>query len=317
MFVAINKSSDASGVIQDIGRTQHHREFNSKQFSASDEMAALWEYKPFMGRNWPSILWLTAMHIGAVASLFFASRPNLIAASILYFVTGCLGITMTYHRLLAHRSYALAKPLERFFVTCGALAMEGGPIKWSGQHRMHHSNPDTEQDPHNSYRGFWHCHMAWMFKYRPQFDSRPKILRFTRDIHCDGYYRWLDTPQGQFLPQICLASLLFAIGGLGMVLWGVCLRMVLVYHGTWCVNSATHFFGYRNYATSDRSRNTWWVALITFGEGWHNNHHAFQWACEAGHKWWELDVTFMMISILNRMGLVTKLRSFRDLPNRT
>ena len=265
------------------------------------------------GRNWTSILWLSAMHLGAASALFYTSRANIISACILYFVTGCLGITMTYHRLLAHRTFALPKALEHFFVTCGALAMQGGPIKWSAQHRMHHASPDTEADPHNSHRGFLHSHLTWMFTYRPQFDSRPKILRFTRDIHCDGYYRWLDTGLGQFLPQIILACVLAWIGGFDMVLWGICLRMVLVYHGTWCVNSATHFFGYRNYPTADRSRNTWWVALITFGEGWHNNHHAYQGVAEAGHKWWELDVTMMIISMLNRLGLVTKLKSIRNI----
>ena len=268
---------------------------------------------PFLGLNWPSLLWISAMHIGAIAALFFTNRANIIAWLILYFVTGCLGITMTYHRLMAHRSFAVPKWLERILVTCGALAMEGGPIKWSGHHRMHHANPDSEKDPHNSRRGFLFCHMSWIFKYRPTFDDPNKLRRFARDIHSDSYYRWLETTMGQFLPQLVLGAALFAIGGIGMVLWGVCLRMVWVYHVTWFVNSATHFFGYRNYDIDDMSRNTWWVALLAFGEGWHNNHHANQHVAEAGHKWWEFDVTMIVIRSLNAMGLVSKLKSIHDI----
>ena len=264
------------------------------------------------GLNWTSILWLSAMHIGAVAALFYTNVPNVIAASILYFITGCLGITLTFHRLLAHRSFAVPKWLERILATCGALAMEGSPIKWCAHHRMHHSHPDTEMDPHNSRRGFFFCHIGWTFNNRPAFDDGNKIRRFTRDIGNDNYYRWLDTTMGQFLPQLTLAAILYAIGGVGMMLWGICFRMVFVYHATWCVNSATHFFGYKNYDIDDLSRNTWWVALLTFGEGWHNNHHAHQHVAEAGHKWWEIDVTMMVIRTLKALGLVTKLKSIHD-----
>ena len=272
---------------------------------------------PFLGVNWPSVLWISAMHIGAGLAFFFTSeaniKANIIAWLVLYFITGCVGITMTYHRLLAHRTFSVPKWFERVLATCGALAMEGGPIKWSGHHRMHHSHPDTEMDPHNSRRGFFYCHMGWLMKYRPEFDSPNNLRKFARDIHSDPYYRWLDTTMGQFLPQLTLAAILFAIGGIGMVLWGVCLRMVWVYHATWCVNSATHFFGYRNYQIDDLSRNTWWVALLTFGEGWHNNHHAHQHVAEAGHKWWELDVTMMVIRFLKSVGLVTRIKSIKDI----
>ncbi len=265
------------------------------------------------GINWTSILWVSAMHIGAVAALFYTNWQNFTAAAIMYFITGCLGITLTYHRLLAHRSFAVPKWLERVLTTCGVLAMEGSPTKWCAQHRMHHSHPDTEMDPHNSRRGFFYCHIGWTFGNRQEFDDSNKQRRFARDIHNDPYYLWLDTIAGQFLPQVLLAIVLYGIGGIGMVLWGVCLRMVFVYHATWCVNSATHFFGYRNYEIDDLSRNTWWVALITFGEGWHNNHHAYQQVAEAGHKWWEVDVTMMVIRLLNAMGLVTKLKSIKDI----
>jgi fatty-acid desaturase len=264
------------------------------------------------GVNWASLLWISAMHIGAIASLFFFSWTNFWYLFGLYFLTGCMGITLTYHRLLAHRTFAVPKWFERILATAGALAMEGGPIKWVAQHRIHHSNPDTEKDPHNSLRGFYFCHMGWIFQGREEFDSPAVHARYARDISNDPYYRWLNTTAGQFLPQLILASGLFAIGGVGLVLWAVCLRMVIVYHATWCVNSATHFFGYRNYThIDDKSRNTWWVALITFGEGWHNNHHAYQHVAEAGHKWWELDVTMMVIRLFAALGLAHKIKSIK------
>jgi fatty-acid desaturase len=261
--------------------------------------------------NWVTIWWVLTMHAGAAFAFLYTSKVNLIALAVMYFVTGCLGITLTYHRLLAHRTFAVPKWLERGLTTLAALAMQGGPIKWSAQHRMHHANPDTQKDPHNSLRGFFFCHVGWTLVYKPEFDDADIHRKFARDIYNDGYYRWLETVMGQFLPQVALAIVLYAIGGVGMVLWGVCLRMVLVYHGTWFVNSATHFFGYRNYDMPDQSRNTWWVALLTFGEGWHNNHHAHQHYAEAGHKWWEFDPTMRIILLLESMGLATKVKSFK------
>jgi fatty-acid desaturase len=262
--------------------------------------------------NWTSILWVSLMHFGAFIGLFFYSNSNLFAMAILYGITGCLGITLTYHRLLAHRSFAVPHWLERILTTIGALAMQGGPIKWIAQHRIHHSNPDTDKDPHTSLNGFFFCHVGWTLVKQPKFDSPAILRKFARDINSDSYYRWLDTTMGQLLPQLILGLLLFSIGGLSMILWGICVRMVLVYHATWCVNSATHFFGYRNYDVNDRSRNTWWVALITFGEGWHNNHHAHQHFAEAGHKWWEFDPTMKVIQLLSLCGLATKIKSIKN-----
>ena len=267
--------------------------------------------------NWGSLFWVSLMHLGALFSLFYVSLPNIISLVVLYFLTGCIGITMTYHRMIAHRSFVTPKWFERICATFGALAMQGGPIKWTGIHRQHHSAPDTDKDPHSSRGGFFYCHVGWTMRHRDQFDSPDRLRKFSREVTTDPYYRWLDTIAGQLIPQIVLSLILYAIGGFSMVLWGVCLRMVLVYHATWCVNSATHFFGYRNYNIDDYSRNTWWVALITFGEGWHNNHHAIQHVAEAGHKWWEFDATMIVIRCLKAMGIATKIKSLKDLPSET
>lgn len=271
------------------------------------------------GINIGSAVWIPLMHLGAIAAIPYFSAQNLAVAFVLYFITGCLGITLTYHRLLAHRTFAVPKWLERILTTCGALAMQGGPIKWAGHHRMHHANPDTDQDPHNSLRGFFYCHVGWTLAYKPAFDDSDRQRKFARDIFNDPYYRWLDTVPGMLIPQALLALALFlAAGGgsagVGMVLSGICLRMTFVYHATWLVNSATHFFGYKNYKVNDQSRNTWWVALLSFGEGWHNNHHAHPSVAEAGHKWWEFDVTMLIIRALKSMGLATRIKSIKDVP---
>ena len=269
------------------------------------------------GLNWGSVLWIPLMHLGALAAIFYYSPRNLAVAAVLYFMTGCVGITLTYHRMMAHRAFAVPKWLERILATCAALAMQGGPVKWIGHHRMHHAHADTDLDPHDSRRGFFYCHVGWTLVYKPAFDDADRQRKFARDIYNDPYYRWLDTVPGMLIPQGILAALLFIAGGggasgLGLVLWGICLRMTLVYHATWLVNSATHFIGYKTYAVDDRSRNTWFVALVSFGEGWHNNHHAHPSVVEAGHKWWEFDITMGVIRTLMALGLVTRFKSIRD-----
>ena len=269
------------------------------------------------GLNWGSVLWIPLMHLGALAAIFYYSPRNLAVAAVLYFMTGCIGITLTYHRMMAHRAFAVPKWLERILATCAALAMQGGPVKWIGHHRMHHAHADTDLDPHDSRRGFFYCHVGWTLVYKPAFDDSDRQRKFARDIYNDPYYRWLDTVPGMLIPQGILAALLFIAGGggasgLGLVLWGICLRMTLVYHATWLVNSATHFIGYKTYAVDDRSRNTWFVALVSFGEGWHNNHHAHPNVVEAGHKWWEFDLTMGVIRTLMALGLVTRFKSIRD-----
>lgn len=259
-----------------------------------------------------SLIWLPLMHIGAIAALFNYSAANFWAFAVLYFATGCLGITLTYHRLLAHRTFALPLWLERILATFGGLALQGGPARWVAHHRMHHAGADTDHDPHDSRRGFFYCHVGWALLIKPEFDCPDRLKKFARDVHKDPYYRWLDTAAGMIIPQALLVALLYAIGGFSMVLWGLCLRMTVVYNATWLVNSATHFFGYKNYTVDDRSRNTWWVALVTFGEGWHNNHHAYPNVVEAGHKWWEFDATMVVVRFLRAAGLATKVRSIRQ-----
>ena len=255
--------------------------------------------------NWPTSIFMVLIHIGVL----FAVLPSnfswtaVAIALFLHRLTGCLGITLGWHRLIAHRSFKTPKWLEYFFVFCGSLACQHGPIEWIGLHRHHHAHSDQPDDHHNSNRGFWWSHMGWIFHEVPAEEDVPRL---TQDIANDPVYLFFEY---FFFPlQIVLAALLYWLGGWPFVVWGIFVRLVAVYHCTWFVNSATHKFGYRTYEAGDNSTNCWWVALVTYGEGWHNNHHAFQYSARHGLKWWEIDLTWMVISALQKLGLATQVK---------
>jgi stearoyl-CoA desaturase (delta-9 desaturase) len=255
--------------------------------------------------KWVTTIFLIGIHLTAL--LIFVpgnfSWAGVGLMLLLHWVTGGLGITLGWHRLVAHRSFQAPKWLEYFLAFCGTLAFQGGPIWWVGLHRHHHVHSDQELDHHNSGRGFWWSHIGWMFYKVP---AELEIDRFSKDIGSDPVYRFLE--QYFLLIQVAFAGGLYLIGGWQFVLWGIFARLVLVYHCTWLVNSATHKFGYRTFETDDRSTNCWWVALLTYGEGWHNNHHAYQYSARHGLQWWEIDLTWMMIRVLQGLGLASKVK---------
>ena len=255
--------------------------------------------------DWSIIIYMVAIHLAALPALFPSnfSWAAVGVAVLLHWITGGLGITLGYHRLVTHRSFQTPKWLEYFFIFCGTLSCQGGPIDWIGLHRIHHLHSDHEGDPHDSSQGFWWSHMGWMLHEIP---SKAEIDRFTKDIADDPVYQFF---QVAFIPmQVVLGLLLYMLGGWPFVVWGVFVRLVVVFHCTWFVNSATHKFGYSTYESGDRSKNCWWVALVTYGEGWHNNHHAFQYSARHGLQWWEIDLTWMTIRFLQLLGLATKVK---------
>jgi fatty-acid desaturase len=257
------------------------------------------------GGDWVVLAWIGAMHVGAIAAFWTFSWPAFWVMMGLYFLTGCVGITLGYHRYFTHRSFQTPKPVQYFLAVMGTLAGEAGPIAWVAAHRYHHTYSDTDQDPHSPLKGFIWAHLTWLFgreKFLAEFES---YKRYTPDMANDKFLVWLD--QYHIVPSLILAGLLYAWGGWSFVVWGLFVRSVVVYHVTWFVNSASHMWGYRTFKTTDMSRNNWWVALLAFGEGWHNNHHAYQRSARHGMAWWELDVTYLMIRLLHTVGLASKI----------
>jgi fatty-acid desaturase len=251
--------------------------------------------------NWATTLVLVLLHIMAIAALFTFNWANLaVTLFLLWFATG-LGISMGYHRLHTHRSYQVPLALEYLFAVCGALTFEGGPIFWVATHRIHHQKSDMPGDPHSPHDGGWWAHVGWILMGEAKHNNTRMMSKYAPDLAKHRFYVWLN--DYHWLPNVLLAGLLYAIGGVSMVLWGVGLRVVIGLHATWLVNSATHMWGSRRFETRDDSRNSWWVALITFGEGWHNNHHAHPTSARHGLTWYEFDMSWIQIQILRFFGV--------------
>lgn len=251
--------------------------------------------------NWTTTLVMVVFHIGAVAALFFTTWQAVAVAAFLYWMTIGLGISMGYHRLHTHRSYKAPRLLEYFFAVCGALTLEGGPIFWVATHRIHHQKSDKEGDPHSPRDGAWWAHVGWILFGEAKHNNTRLMSKYAPDLAKDPFYVWLNNYH--WVPVVMLGAILFAIGSWPFLLWGVCMRIVIGLHSTWLVNSATHMWGKRRFATRDDSRNNWWVALLTFGEGWHNNHHAHPTSARHGLAWYEFDPSWIQINILRFFGL--------------
>jgi stearoyl-CoA desaturase (Delta-9 desaturase) len=253
------------------------------------------------GLNWPTTIVMALFHVGAVAALFMFSWKVLAVAIFLYWMTTGLGISMGYHRLHTHRSYRVPRALEYFFAVCGALTLEGGPIFWVATHRIHHQKSDQEGDPHSPRDGAWWSHVGWLLFGEAKHNNTKLMAKYAPDLAKDKFYVWLNNYH--WVPMVALAAILFGIGGVPMLLWGICLRVVVGLHATWLVNSATHMWGSRRFATRDDSRNNWWVALLTFGEGWHNNHHAHPTSARHGLAWYEFDPSWLLLKVLRSFGI--------------
>jgi fatty-acid desaturase len=251
--------------------------------------------------NWTTTIVMIIFHVGAIAALFMFSWKAFLVALFLYWMTVGLGISLGYHRLHTHRSFRIPKLLEYFFAVCGAATLEGGPIFWVATHRIHHQKSDQEGDPHSPRDGAWWAHVGWILLGEAKHNNTRMMSKYAPDLSKDRFYVWLNNYH--WVPVLVMAAILYAIGGLPFVLWGVCLRVVVGLHATWLVNSATHMWGYRRFATRDDSRNNWWVALLTFGEGWHNNHHAHPTSARHGLAWYEFDLSWIELKILKRLGI--------------
>ncbi len=260
--------------------------------------------------NWPSIVWLIVAHAGLLVAPFVFTWQALVITLCLHWVTGGLGICLGYHRLLTHTGMQTYNWVRYTFATLGTLAGEGSPIDWVADHRKHHQLSDQPGDPHSPFDGGFWSHMLWIAFSTHDGDSEAYRMKYAPDLARDKGMRRIHK---LFLPLhfasgFLLMGIGYAMGGWPMaasfVVWCMFVRLVFVLHSTWLVNSASHMFGYKNYETTDDSRNNWWVAIVTYGEGWHNNHHAFPRLARHGHKWWEIDMTYMFIRGMKAVGLV-------------
>lgn len=263
-------------------------------------------------RSWAFI----GMHAGAAASLLTGVSWAAAVACLAAVVIRLFGITAGYHRYLSHRSYRTGRVFQFVLAFLGAAAGQNGPLWWVSHHRIHHAHADTEKDVHPpGVKGLWWAHAGWIMarKYKGYDASKVKDLREYPELV------WLE--RFHMLAPLALAVGMFALGswlsaahpqlgtsGLQMLGWGFFISTVLLYHITFLVNSVSHTFGSRRFETDDESRNNWWVALLTLGEGWHNNHHRAPSSERQGFYWWELDPTHYALRALSWLGLVRELR---------
>lgn len=248
---------------------------------------------------------ILAMHFLSVFAPFVFNWSAFWLAMALYAVTGLLGITLSYHRNLSHKSFKLPKWLEYSFAYCGVQALQGNPTDWVSTHRYHHQFCDSERDPHTPMRGFWHSHMNWLFDHNSVTEKCGKPNN-VGDLEKQPFYRFIS--KTYILHPVALGALLYALGGFPFLVWGMGVRIVWVYHITWLVNSACHVWGNQAWNTGDLSRNNWWVGLLAFGEGWHNNHHAFEYSARHGLEWWQIDMTWYVVRFLQALGLATDVK---------
>jgi stearoyl-CoA desaturase (delta-9 desaturase) len=265
--------------------------------------------------NWITTIVMALFHVGALAALFCFSWKNLAAFLVMYFFAINIGIGVAYHRLLTHRGFRTPKWVEYFVTMCGTMALEGGPIFWVATHRVHHQNSDQEGDPHTPVDGTFWAHAGWILSGRAMHSETALLGRYAPDLTRDPVHVWLS--KYHWLPLTTTGLLQIAIGtwatghftgGLAMMLWGTFLRVVVGLHATWFVNSATHLYGARRFETRDDSRNNWWVAILTGGEGWHNNHHAHPVSARHGLAWYEFDINYYCIWLLSKAGLAEKIQ---------
>ena len=258
--------------------------------------------------NWNVLLFITAIHLLALPAFLSLTWENFAVLMILNFVTNCIGVTFGMHRLFSHRTFKVIKPFEWFAGLCATLSLQGTIGDWVAHHRMHHAGSDTEDDPHDANKGFFYSHMGWLFRDDKKFDDPAKMRAFARDIYRDPVLSFMSTTTFMLSAQILLGLALYLLGGMEYVTWGIFARLVVCYHSCWLVNSAAHFWGYKNFDAGDRATNNWWVALLSWGEGWHNNHHAYGDSVRSGYRFWEIDITYLVIRFLKSMGIAYDLK---------
>ncbi len=272
---------------------------------------------PFRTENIPLRLYrfavllvVTLPFLGTLLAIYLSWNKYVFLSDIILmlamiFFTG-IGVTVGYHRFLTHNGFKTYAPIKAFLLICGAMAFEGAPLGWTGRHTQHHAHSDEEGDPHSPLDGFWHAHMGWMFTVPDPL----LIHQYASEQAKDPVIAWVDRYSVLWMTLSLVIP--FAIGGWTGLVWGGAVRIFFTTHMTWSVNSICHVFGKRDFETTDESRNNWVVGVLAFGEGWHNNHHAFPRNAFHGIRWWQFDVSGLLIKGLERVGLVWEVQRVSD-----
>lgn len=248
--------------------------------------------------QWGTAIPFFLIHLMPLGALWTgATKLDWILCIAFYFMR-LFFITAGYHRYFAHRSFKTGRVMQFIFAFGGATAAQKGVLWWSGNHRHHHRHSDDDEDLHSPKHGIWWSHFGWILSSR----SKPTPMHLIKDFAKYPEIRFID--KYYLLPPTVLGLFCFAVGGWSGLWIGFGLSTVLAYHGTFLVNSFTHIWGRRRFVTSDTSRNSMIIALVTMGEGWHNNHHHYQRSCRQGFYWWEIDLTFYILTVMSWFGLV-------------
>ena len=266
--------------------------------------------------DWPRVVPFVAVHLGCLGAFWTGYSATAIAVAVALYVLRMFAITAFYHRYFAHRAFRTSRAAQFAFALLGASAVQRGPLWWAAHHRHHHAHADRPADCHSpTEHGFFWSHVGW-FLARENFPTRAALVR---DLARYPELRWLD--RYDVVVPVALAALLFVAGewlesalpalgtdGWQLLVWGFCISTVVLWHATFTINSLAHRFGRRRYETRDDSRNNAWLALITLGEGWHNNHHRYPASARQGFYWWELDLSWYGLRLLGWLGIVEGLR---------
>jgi stearoyl-CoA desaturase (delta-9 desaturase) len=244
-----------------------------------------------------------ALHLALISLFFIEPTTTSIILCISLYVIRMFGITAGYHRYFAHRAYKTSRFFQFVLAWIGCCAVQRGPLWWAGHHRVHHKHSDTDLDVHSPItQGVWWSHVGWILSPADDVAGADQCPDFKK------YWELRMLDHCHAIPGLLLAGLCFWIDGWAGLLWGFLLSTILLYHGTFLVNSVCHIFGSRRYNTTDQSRNNFWVALVTLGEGWHNNHHHYMSSANQGFKWWEIDMSYYTLKVLSVFGIVWGLR---------
>jgi stearoyl-CoA desaturase (delta-9 desaturase) len=329
--MAIDSSNETKPVVRPSRSAEPDRDAIAKDLHVGTGVQSKRLPKPEKVDGQSRILWdylipVVAFHLLIPVALtsYFFSWWGVLFLPIGNYIFTSMGIGAGYHRLLTHRGFDCPKWFEYLLATLGVCSLQDSPARWVLVHRVHHQHSDHQPDPHTpKVSAFW-SHMGWLFIENRELSTAAAYDKYTRDMMRDPYYRWLQRGLNWVWVYVAHAILFLVVGfgiaaavcetsaqmiqfGLTFFMWTVVMRTVYTWHVTWAINSAAHMWGYRNYETREDSRNNWLFALLTNGEGWHNNHHADPRSAQHGHQWWEFDFTYISLAALEKIGLIKNL----------